>query len=87
MWEGLNSVYEGPNFKHGLAYGLLTFQYRTPCFQNGAKSGFETKCWGQNTSRIQNKEVYATLYLQVLCHANHGVRFYGQHPKVGAFLV
>ena len=20
-------------------------------------------CWGQNTSRIQNKEVYATLYL------------------------
>ena len=23
------------------------------------------RCWGQNTSRIQNKEVYATLYLQV----------------------
>ena len=23
-------------------------------------------CWGQNTSRIQNKEVYATLYCQVL---------------------
>ena len=23
-------------------------------------------CWGQNTSRIQNKEVYATLCLQVL---------------------
>ena len=22
-------------------------------------------CWGQNTSRIQNKEVYATLCLQV----------------------
>ena len=21
-------------------------------------------CWGENTSRIQNKEVYATLYLQ-----------------------
>ena len=21
-------------------------------------------CWGQNTSRIQNKEVYATLYFQ-----------------------
>ena len=23
-------------------------------------------CWGQNTSRIQNKEVYATLYLQAV---------------------
>ena len=44
-----------------------------PFFQNGAKSGFEMcfdigsqhlGCWGQNTSRIQNKEVYATLCLQ-----------------------
>ena len=43
-----------------------------PFFQNGAKSGFEMcfdirsqhfGCWGQNTSRIQSKEVYATLYL------------------------
>ena len=44
-------------------------------FQNGlqAKSGFEMcfdigsqhlGCWGQNTSRIQNKGVYATLCLQ-----------------------
>ena len=38
-----------------------------------AKSGFEMcfdigsqhlGCWGQSTPRIQNKEVYATLYLQ-----------------------
>ena len=43
-----------------------------PCFQNGAKTEFEMcfgsqhlEFWGQNTSRIQNKEVYATLYLQV----------------------
>ena len=44
-----------------------------PFCQNGAKSGFEMcfdigsqhlECWGQNTSRIQNKEVYATLCLQ-----------------------
>ena len=26
-------------------------------------------CCGQNTSRIQNKEVYATLYLQALAFA------------------
>ena len=53
-----------------------TFHHHAPFFfQNGlqAKSGFEMcfdiesqhlGCWGQNTSRIQNKEVYATLCLQ-----------------------
>ena len=44
-----------------------------PLFQNGAKSGFEMcfdtgsqhlGCWGQNTSRIQDKDIYATLRLQ-----------------------
>ena len=51
------------------------FLNRAPFFQNGlqAKSGFEMcfdigsrhlGCWGQNTSRIQNKEVYATLCVQ-----------------------
>ena len=48
--------------------------YTTPLFfKNGAKSGFEMcfdigsrhlGCWGPNTSRIQNKEVYATLCAQ-----------------------
>ena len=41
-------------------------------FQNGLQSNMcfgpstlHLGCWGQNMSRIQNKEVYATLYLQV----------------------
>ena len=33
------------------------------CFDIGSR---QLGCWGQNTSRIQNKEVYATLYLQAL---------------------
>ena len=55
----------------------LKFLHHAPFFQNGlqAKSGFKMcfgigsqhlGCWGQNTSRIQNKEVYATLCLQAL---------------------
>ena len=32
------------------------------CFDIGSQ---HLGCWGQNTSRIQNKEVYATLCLQV----------------------
>ena len=52
---------------------FLKSEHRSPFFQNGAKSGFEMcfdigsqhlGCWGQNTSRIQNKEVHAALYLQ-----------------------
>ena len=31
------------------------------CFDIGSQ---HLGCWGQNTSRIQNKEVYTTLYLQ-----------------------
>ena len=31
------------------------------CFNTGSR---HLGCWGQNTSRIQNKVVYATLYLQ-----------------------
>ena len=31
------------------------------CFDIGSR---HLGCWGQNTSRIQNKEVYATLCLQ-----------------------
>ena len=53
----------------------LNFLHNAPFFQNGlqAKSGFEMcfdigsrhlGCWGQHTSRIQNKGVYATLCLQ-----------------------
>ena len=58
--------------------------------QNGAKSGFEMcfgpstdqiwrhfvnlGCWGQNTSRIQNKEVYATLYLQACCSCTSNLK-------------
>ena len=47
--------------------------HHAPFFQNGAKSGFEMcfdigsrhlGCWGQNTSRIQNKKIHATLCLQ-----------------------
>ena len=54
----------------------ISNSYIAPLFcQNGAKSGFEMcfdigsrhlGCWGQNTSRIQNKGVYATLCLQAL---------------------
>ena len=29
-------------------------------------------CWGQNTSRIQNKEVYGTIYLQAEAESNEG---------------
>ena len=51
----------------------LSILHHAPFCQNGAKSGFEMcfdigsrhlGCWGQNTYGIQNKEVYATLYLQ-----------------------
>ena len=49
----------------------LKILHRSLIFQNGAKSGFEM-CFGpstlgagaKNTSRIQNKDIYATLYLQ-----------------------
>ena len=33
------------------------------CFDIGSQ---HLRCWGQNTSRIQNKEIYATLCLQAL---------------------
>ena len=53
-------------------HGPVNFisEHRSTFFLNGAKSGFEMcfaqhlGCRGQNTSRIQNKEVYATLCLQ-----------------------
>ena len=60
--------------EYNTMYRFLAFYIRAPFFQNGAKSGFEMcfdigsqhlGCWGQNTSRIQNKEVYAILCFQV----------------------
>ena len=60
--------------QYGAHSPISNILHRAPFFQNGAKSGFEMcfdigsrhhGCWGQNTSQIQNKEVYATLYLQV----------------------
>ena len=72
-------------------------QTRTPFFfQNSsqAKSGFEMcfdtgyqhlGCWGQNTPRIQNKEVYATLHFQATETAtesdNHGDEYCTQPPS------
>ena len=39
-------------------------------------------CWGQNTSRIQNKEVYATLCLQA---NRHGPSHPGIHPFAASY--
>ena len=61
-----------------------------PFFFNGAKSGFEMcfdigsrhlGCWGQNTSRIQNKEVYTTLYLQANMSGWQSVSCFGAPTK------
>ena len=40
------------------------------CFDNGSR---HIGCWGQNTSQIQNKEVYATLCLQASVADKHTV--------------
>ena len=70
-------AYFDPDGVAGGGYGgwglYATFENSSlPFSKNGAKSGFEV-CfdpstfwyWGQQSSRIQNKEVYATLYVQV----------------------
>ena len=69
-------LHHAPHLPPLCRQSILKHLHHAPFFQNGAKSGFEMwfdigsrhlGCWGQNTSRIQNKEVYATLCLQATC--------------------
>ena len=74
--EKMKNDYDIEKIQRVYATLKLYYEYRAPSFHNGLqeKSGFEMcfdigsrhlRCWGQNTSRIQNKEVYAPLNLQV----------------------